>query len=138
MASKDELRKLGIGDRLTKMMDQYENKEEPQQDSALILAGRGATLIERLGALNEKNVFQEGDLIQWKPGLQNALTAAPMIVVEVLDEPILDSEKNSSCNRFRQPLDLLIGATDSDGDFDIYHSDSRRMEPYTGPRLEDI
>lgn len=51
------------------------------------------------------------------------------IVVEILPTPIVESIKDSSSAYFRQPLDMLVGCRPDDGDFAIFHVDSRRFEP---------
>jgi hypothetical protein len=51
-------------------------------------------------------------------------------VVERLSAPILDHETESGMTYYREPLDLLLGILHRDGDFLVYHFDSRRFQPY--------
>jgi hypothetical protein len=76
-------------------------------------------------------------LVQWKKGLRNRLNPAcgdPVIVIQVLDEPVYDSDpKNRGGSPyFREPLTLVAGRIDNEGDLVCYHFDQRRMEPYGG------
>jgi len=89
---------------------------------------------EDLKALNarlqERYHLEVGQIVTWKPRLQNKRSDGPFVVNEVLPEPILDVNKESSGSPyFREPLDILVGMQDADDDFVIYHLDSRRLEP---------
>lgn len=78
--------------------------------------------------------FAPGDLVEWKPGCKNKRMppeGIPAIVVEVIDPPIRDTEEqNAGSAYFREPLDLACGWIDSDGDFMVFHFDSRRFRLY--------
>ena len=79
--------------------------------------------------------LQPGMLVQWKPGMKNRRTPdydAPMIVVEVLESPVIDSTFESGSVYFRERLDLILGFLDEDDEFCTLHYDSHRFEPYTG------
>jgi len=87
-------------------------------------------LAERLKAFTTRECFQPGDIVQWKAGLKNK--RLPKIdqfgvVVETLPAPVTDEDKGSSGSYFLEPLDIKIGLTDEDGDFVIFHYDSRRF-----------
>jgi len=90
--------------------------------------------VERLTAsfhsLCTEEAFKPGDLVQWKLGLKNKRKPAEgelAVVVEVLPSPIFDAHKGASVAYFREPLDIRLGILDEDGDFIIYHFDSRRF-----------
>ncbi|MCP5197389.1 MAG: hypothetical protein H6974_11490 [Gammaproteobacteria bacterium] len=103
---------------------------EPVEDAA----DRLAILYQRLTNGREKEL-QPGMLVVWKPGLKNRRFpryGEPAIVVKVLDPPILDHENESGCTYYREPLDLLLGILHKDGDFLVYHFDSRRFQPQEG------
>lgn len=75
--------------------------------------------------------FTVGDLVTWKPLLKNRVRPAygePAIVIEFLDKPVRNSEANPSSTYFREPLDLVLGLLDDDGEILVYHFDSRRFE----------
>jgi len=76
--------------------------------------------------------FRPGDIVKWKTGLRNRRRPTygdVAIVIEKLKEPVFDeSEKSAGSAYFREPLDLIIGIIDDDGDFLCYHVDSRRFE----------
>ncbi len=90
------------------------------------------TLYQRLTNGREK-ALRPGMLAVWKPGLKNRRFPAyghPAIVVELLDPPLLDHEEESGMTYYREPLDLQMGILHRDGDFLVYHFDSRRFQPY--------
>ena len=78
--------------------------------------------------------FKKGQLVQWKEGLKNKKTPAygePVIVVDVLKEPVYDYESKGSGNPyFSEPLTLVAGELAPNGDFVCFHYDGRRFEPY--------
>jgi len=73
--------------------------------------------------------FTPGQIVEWKPGLQNKLSNGPFIVVEILDPPRKNSEDNTGSPYFCEPLDVILGSVANDGDFHCFHYDSRRMQP---------
>ena len=76
----------------------------------------------------EENTFSPGDIVDWKPGMENRRGEGPYIVVEVLDVPVVPEHK-SGTPLFNEPLDLAVGIIDvNDGEFMVYHVDSRRMQ----------
>ncbi|MDE2271706.1 MAG: hypothetical protein KGJ94_06940 [Xanthomonadaceae bacterium] len=90
--------------------------------------------LERYSSGTEKSL-QPGTLAQWKPGMKNRTSpayGAPVIVVEVLDPPIIDTKFDSGSVYFREPLDLVLGFVDEDDEFYTLYYDSHRFEPYTG------
>lgn len=78
--------------------------------------------------------FKVGDLVVWKAGLKNKGRPAlnePVIVMEVLDIPLKDGDKqDSGTPYFNEPLDIALGLVDDDGDFIMFYYDKRRFEPY--------
>jgi hypothetical protein len=84
--------------------------------------------------LAKAHTFKRGQLVQWKKGLKNKVTPGygePVIVIETLDQPILDQhDKGSGSAYFREPLTLVAGEIDHEGDFLCFHYDGRRFEPY--------
>jgi len=77
--------------------------------------------------------FEPGDLVVWKEGLKNKARPAfaePAIVMQVLEQPLKDLEKSAGTPYFNEPLDLVLGILDSDGDFVVFHYDKRRFQPY--------
>lgn len=98
-------------------------------------------LRQRYEAMTSRQTFRPGDIVTWKPGLKNRRLPSygkPAIVMEVLDPPIFDSERNSGDGYFREPLDIALGVFIEDGphrgDFITWHFDSRRLAPFTGAR----
>ena len=77
--------------------------------------------------------FKAGDILVWKKGLKNRARPAenePIVVLEILETPTFDTEKGAGSAYFKEPLDLIAGLVDSDGDFIIFYFDKRRFEPY--------
>ena len=101
---------------------------EPDDD----VGERLQTLYQRLNNGREK-ALRPGMLAVWKPGLKNRRFPAyghPAIVMELLDPPILDHEEESGITYYREPLDMQMGILHRDGDFLVFHFDSRRFQPY--------
>ncbi|QTA86450.1 hypothetical protein [Desulfonema magnum] len=81
----------------------------------------------------KKDNFEVGQIVKWKKGLKNRrlpLENQPVIILELLDEPVFDSEARSGSPYFLEPLDVVLGILDSDGDFIRFYYDRRRFEPY--------
>lgn len=51
------------------------------------------------------------------------------MVVSLLDHPVFDEGDHSGSSSFREPLEVVLGFVDSNGDFITYHFDSRRFAP---------
>lgn len=95
---------------------------------------RGEALVglQRSLASNPTNGFHPGEIVQWKSGLKNRRLpdyGEPAIVMEVLNPAVYDASKDMvGSNLFREPLTLILGLNDADGDFLCYHYDGRRFE----------
>ena len=112
---------------LEKTSQNLELEDEPVNDRHEQLLA-----LQRRFALQPAGGFVPGQIVQWKPGMRNRLLPAdgqPAIVMEVLDPPIvLNDPTLEGCNLFREPLSLVLGVHDADGDFLLFHVDSRRFE----------
>ena len=87
-------------------------------------------LIQAAQALSEKQAFEPGQLVTWKPMLRNKKQPAYgnyAVVTRVLQEPVTDGEGGSGSPYFREPLDVVCGIFDADGDFTELYLDSRRL-----------
>jgi len=87
-------------------------------------------LRERFELLNTVERFQVGDIVTFKEGLRNKKHPEPGscgIVVKVFDEPMYDRGSGAGSPYFNEPLGMLIGIIDDDGDFLCFHSDPRRF-----------
>lgn len=84
--------------------------------------------------MRHNHPFKKGQLVKWKEGLKNRKTPAygePIIVVDVLKEPVYDCDsKNSASPFFYEPLTLVAGEITLNGEFMCYHYDGRRFEPF--------
>ena len=92
----------------------------------------GLKLTEALKTLLTEHTFEVGDLVQWKPGMQNRVSDGPFVVCDVLLEPLIEVEVQSRSPYFREPLTIKLGFIDDDGDFLEFHCDARRFEPWDG------
>jgi len=75
--------------------------------------------------------FKTGDVVKWKKGLKNKKYPKEeqfSIVIQELEEPIIQSERDSGTPYFREPLDLILGVLDQTGDLMLFHYDKRRFE----------
>lgn len=87
------------------------------------------TLRQALETFNIKSSFTPGDVIEWKPGMENRLVKGPFIVVAVQDRPVYDhADGDSGTPYFREPLDIIAGYIDKGGRFLLIHLDSRRFQ----------
>ncbi len=134
MTSKELLKSIGVVDSSANIL-----ADEPLEDLDGDLSN---ALRERYQQFSHHYHFSSGDLVTWKPGLMNRLLpnyGYPAVVLEVLDTPVFDTEKDSGTNYFREPLDLILGlfveTGPNRGDFFAYHFDSRRFQPYTKETL---
>lgn len=78
--------------------------------------------------------FNSGDLVEWKPGLRNKGHpdyGVAAVVLTTHAQPVFDETQNAGSAYFREPLDLVIGVLDSDGDLAALHVDSRRFQPFS-------
>jgi len=74
--------------------------------------------------------FRPGDVVTWKEGMANRKRPKADeygVVIEVLDKPLYGKEKSAGSPYFHEPLDLVIGLLDSDGDLVRYCYDKRRF-----------
>jgi hypothetical protein len=82
-----------------------------------------------------EKALRPGMLVQWKPGMKNRRMPdydVPMMVVEVLEQPVIDTTFDSGSIYFRECLGIILGFLDEGDEFCLLHYDSRRFEPYTG------
>jgi len=83
--------------------------------------------------------FRPGDIVVWKEGCSNRKRPKvdePCVVIEVLPEPIYGKEKSAGTPYFHEPLDIILGMLDGDGDLVRYCFDKRRFRLAVQP--EDL
>jgi len=102
---------------------------EPPQEAAEHLC----VLLERL-ANGRERALRPGRLAVWKPGLKSRRFpryGEPVVVVGLLDEPIINPDRESGSPYFKEPLDVLVGVVRGDDrEFLVYHADRRRFQPH--------
>lgn len=131
-SARDLLQRIGVQlDLSSDFGVDSEPSDTTDRDLALALRARVASLQRR-------HDFKPGDLVTWKPGLRNKLIPRqdrPAVVIEVLPDPVLDSERDAGNPYFREPLDIVLGLFIEQGrhrgDFIAWHFDSRRFQPWS-------
>ncbi|MDM8558999.1 hypothetical protein [Candidatus Parabeggiatoa sp. HSG14] len=81
--------------------------------------------------LQEPSKFNTGDVVKWKKGLKNKKYPKEeqlAMVVQELEEPVIQGERDSGTPYFREPLDLILGVLDQEDDLMLFHYDKRRFE----------
>jgi hypothetical protein len=107
---------------------------EPESDPVQEHAGR---IMKLASILDTPHPFQKGQLVRWKRGLKNRILPAynePVIIREVLAQPLFDSCEIARCTGslfFGEPLTLVVGLVDPEGDFAELRYDGRRFKPYS-------
>ncbi|NEX23051.1 hypothetical protein G3480_22580 [Thiorhodococcus mannitoliphagus] len=131
LSSRELLARIGLSD--AHPMDLLD--DEPLED---LRGDVGAALRERYQALVQRHAFAPGDLVTWKPGLKNHRVPRygdPAVVVEILQTPVFDSDKDAGSPYFREPCDVVLGLFIDDaairGELLTFHFDSRRFQPWT-------
>lgn len=121
----NELRKL--------IREELDDCETKPIDSGRIVS-QSVPDVQRLRAIyhlfQDKEEFTPGDFVVWKDGLKNRRLpnyGQKGIVIQCLDEPIFDGNKESGSPYYREPLDIVVGFFDEDDDFMIFYYDSRRF-----------
>lgn len=107
--------------------------EESRAESAEEATQHLCVLLERLNNGRER-ALRPGMLATWKPGLKNRRFpryGEPVVVVDLLNTPLINPDRESGSPYFREPLDLLLGVMRGDDhEFLVYHVDRRRFQPY--------
>lgn len=113
---------------LSGLFEKFENRSEGKSTATPL------ELQARAALYNDAHTFAPGDLVEWKPGLRHQKWDDVFVVVEVLSETIYPpaSDKHGSGSpSFREPLNIKLARIHADGDFMIYHYDSKRFQPHT-------
>ncbi|MEM4720893.1 MAG: hypothetical protein QXT73_02350 [Candidatus Methanomethylicaceae archaeon] len=122
-----------LTDLLRAALAQYEGGANRRKAGGKVVVVDVERLLQAYEQLTKKHTFKPGQLVTWKPGLKNFRRPnydEPAVVVEVLEEPIYNTQDSVGSPYFRMPMDIVLGLIDEDGDFMMYHFDSRRFQPY--------
>lgn len=131
LSSRELLARIGLSDEHpSHLLD-----DEPLED---LRGDLGAALRERYQSLMRPQRFAPGDLVTWKPGLKNHRVpryGQPAVVVDLLETPVFDSDRDAGSTYFREPCDLVLGLIIDDGpargELLTWHFDRRRFQPWT-------
>lgn len=131
LSSRTLLERIGLSDEQSINFLLDEDTLESPIDALL------QALTDRYTALQQHNDFKPGDLVGWKPGLRNRRFPQqdkPAIVLEIISNPVFDSDAEAGSTYFREPLDVVLGVFldegEHRGDFLRWHFDSRRFRPW--------
>jgi len=90
------------------------------------------TISDRFKAYSTVTAFKPGDIVKWKKGMRNRRfpeNDSVAIVTKVYPEPIYDPKaKEIGSPHFHDPMSLVLGLIDDDGDFVEFHYDGQRFE----------
>lgn len=81
---------------------------------------------------DQTNIFEKGDLLQFKPGMKDRKVpevGQPAVVIEVLPEPLKDPKAGFGDHYATCRYDMIIGVF-MGGEFINFYADSRRYEPF--------
>lgn len=82
--------------------------------------------------LDHVHDLSPGQLVTWKPGLKNRDQPGldePLVVLELLDEPLHDEAATPDCAASWERLDVIGGWLDDDGQLIVGCFDRRRLQP---------
>lgn len=100
----------------------------------VVIGGTQEQLRDAFAQYERPANFKAGDLVTWKPGMKNRNFPAngePVVVIQVLAEPVFGGTNYEGSVEFREPLTLRIGCLDeNDGEFMVFHVDGARFELY--------
>ena len=131
LSSRELLARIGLSE---------EHPQELLDDEPLddLRGDLSAALRERYQRFMQPHRFAPGDLVTWKPGLKNHRVpqyGQPAVVVEILETPVFDSDRDAGSTYFREPLDVVLGLFVDDGpargELLTWHFDRRRFQPWT-------
>ncbi|MBK5963333.1 hypothetical protein CCR95_04315 [Thiocystis minor] len=131
LSSRELLARIGLSEETPSIL----LDDEPLDD---LRGDLGAALRERYQLLIQPHRFAPGDLVTWKPGLKNHRIPRyghPAVVVELLETPVFDSDRDAGSPYFREPCDVVLGLLIDDGpargELLTFHFDCRRFQPWT-------
>ncbi len=122
-------------------MDSDDSSEESGNPA---IANTPESLGEAFSAISAVHRFKPGDVVAWKKlpcggslkNRRNPQINDTAVVFEHLTTPLIIEEDDAGTSYFREPLDLIIGCFDKEGDFLILHVDSRRFEAANSANAE--
>jgi len=93
------------------------------------------TISDRCKVYNSGIAYGVGDMVKWKKGMRNRrfpTADGVAIVTHVYPSPVYDKKaKESGSPQFHDPMSVILGVIDEDGDFVEFHYDGNRFERAT-------
>jgi hypothetical protein len=131
MSKKETVKKF-----LQELLEEEQTVANNGQDDYRELVGKVQYFLEQPAD------FQPGDVVTWKNGLKNKKYPGEnqfAVVIQQLDNPIIQIERDSGTPYFREPLDLMLAVLDNEGDLLVFHYDKRRFNivQQNGARLSE-
>jgi len=127
---------------LASLLEMQDQKPEPQFDvpDPDIRAARVDQRIEQLTecftSFSEIQVFEPGDIVEWKPGLKISRYpeyGEPAIVTQVGINGLPDVESHGPGSAYaNERYDIILAVIDGEGDFSQHRFDSRRLRKVIG------
>ena len=107
---------------------------------------RDPTRVRQLRALYESYAagapeVKPGDLVQWKQGLKNRRLPEydePVVVIKVLPETTYSTNEDAGSAYFQEPLTMVLGVMDSDGELVAFHFDGARFMPFAPATIDEV
>ncbi|KOR28201.1 hypothetical protein TI04_11560 [Achromatium sp. WMS2] len=131
ITARELLSRIGLDDNIGYGLEDAGFIGDINEDLSIILKQRYQTF-------TKKYKFMPGDIVTWKPGLQDRRLpryGQPAVVMEVLTNPILDPENESGSPYFHQRLDIILGIIAEGeavrGELITFYFDSRRFQPWS-------
>lgn len=116
---------------LSRLLESLIHNNKAEWDNPENIAERRKKLQSLHESFCTDNDFNPGDFVVWKQGFKNRKRPAygePAVVISSLLDPVYDSTDDAGSTYFREPLTLVLGLMDSDGDMAIFHYDARRFK----------
>jgi len=87
---------------------------------------------DRFKGYESGSSLKVGDIVKWKAGMRNRRFPAAdgvAIVTKIYPKPVYDEKfKDSGSPQFHDPMTMVLGVIDEDGDFVEFHYDGNRFE----------
>ena len=114
------------------LVSSEEQEEFNELTSSLITLSQQATSLTELKKIfDESEEFEVDDIVIWKDGLKNKTYPSyeqVAIVLEVLSEPLYNQSVEPDSPYYNEPLDILLGFKDQEGDMLTFYYDKRRFK----------
>ncbi|WP_151798245.1 hypothetical protein [Acinetobacter bereziniae] len=127
MEKSDDINKMLLSYLLSKEKERSQNNPDIKEQNTTIISPEELKLL--LSQLQEKSTFEVGEVVTWKnPLFKNRhypLENQPAIVVEVLDNPVVDNEVDTTSVVFGVKYDIVLGVIINNVFYTFYFESQR-------------